>query len=341
MFDIRSIIATLIRFFSSLFAMSVTQKEKLELEIASIVKQIFFDVVDPKPSDWPKVVWHYTSCQTLLSILDSKSIWATHISCLNDTSECRHLFDLFFERFAQVAGNNANLSALYNYVVAQKGKNHAWESDWFVTSFCAEGDDLNLWRAYAGADGGVSIGFNSTELVCQAWGREREERGGSLGQPETYLLPVVYEGKKKQDLVKKLVSSLNNLFLRGLGGRNPTDWAKQLWASWEDQLLVVAPLLKHRGFESEKEWRLIKKVPDSLQSSLKYLARANTITRHFPLAVLALAVDSPPVLPIVEIKVGPGRHQELTKVNVEKCLRSKGYDGKVRVSCSNIPFRLL
>ncbi|MBE3602967.1 DUF2971 domain-containing protein [bacterium] len=308
------------------------------------VTDILIDVLQPKRSEWPKVVWHYTSCQTLLSILDSESIWATHISCLNDTSECRHLFDLFFERFAQVAGNNANLSALYNYVVAQKGKNHGWESDWFVTSFCAEGDDLNLWRAYAGADGGVSIGFNSYELLYRAQRRERKEREGSLGLPETYLLPVVYEDTKKQDLVKKLVSSLNNLFLRGLGGRNSTAWAKQLWASWEDQLLVVAPLLKHRGFESEKEWRLIKKVPaslHSLQSSLKYLARANTITRHFPLAVLALAGDSPPVLPIVEIKVGPGRHQELTKVNVEKCLRSKGYDGKVRVSCSDIPFRPL
>ena len=47
----------------------------------------------------PPLVWHYTSCQTFISILDSKSLWTTHISGLNDTSECRHVFDLFFERF--------------------------------------------------------------------------------------------------------------------------------------------------------------------------------------------------------------------------------------------------
>jgi hypothetical protein len=46
------------------------------------------------------------------------------------------------------------------------------------------------------------------------------------------------------------------------------------------------------------------------------------------------------MLPIVEIKIGPGGHQTLTKANVEELLRSKHY-ADVHVTCSKIPFRLL
>ena len=44
----------------------------------------------PKPRQISGLLWHYTSGQALIDILKDKSLWATHISCLNDSSEFRH-----------------------------------------------------------------------------------------------------------------------------------------------------------------------------------------------------------------------------------------------------------
>ena len=51
------------------------------------------------PSRLPATVWHYTTGQGLLAILEDKSLWATQIACLNDTSEYGYGSDILFEAF--------------------------------------------------------------------------------------------------------------------------------------------------------------------------------------------------------------------------------------------------
>ena len=38
----------------------------------------------------PQIIYHYTDINGLLGIIDSGSIWATHVSRLNDSSEYHH-----------------------------------------------------------------------------------------------------------------------------------------------------------------------------------------------------------------------------------------------------------
>lgn len=315
--------------------MPVTQKQKLDYALA--VTRILADVLVDEQKSMPDVIWHYTPYETLLKILGSKSLWATHVSCVNDASEVRHLFDLLFE---QLHGREVDpqLSPLFDYLKGLGGKDYADSSEWFVTSFCTECDDLNLWRAYAGADGGVAVGFESREVVGRAW--KDELRGGHQGFPETYVLPVAYCAAKKKELVQKLLAATERLFKADLDGQDHRTWPEEFWAAWQDQIAAVAPLVKDEAFQSEKEWRLITKLHASRQSSLKFLARRTTITRHLPLELRPIADADPAMLPIVKIKIGPGGHQTLTKANVEELLRLKGYIG-VRVTCSKIPFRLL
>jgi len=49
-----------------------------------------------------KVLWHYTNGSALISILNSMSIYSTHISCLNDTTELRYGSKLFLEAIANL-----------------------------------------------------------------------------------------------------------------------------------------------------------------------------------------------------------------------------------------------
>lgn len=315
--------------------MSATQQKT---DIALAVMGILMTAYPEAAEGMPSQLWHYTSYATLLNILESKSLWATHVSCVNDTSEVRHLFDLIFEQldnWSVASGAEPVIEHIKNL----RRKDHGASCDWFTTSFCTKGDDLNLWRAYAGPDGGVAIGFNSFEVYSRALSVDKKHR--PQGLPETYLLPVLYDSAKKSALVYDLLHKIEQKFIDVASNRGNIDTLiKSFWGTWEDQIAVIAPLIKHEAFEAENEWRLITKFGSRTLSSLKFLARRTTITRHLPLNLEKVEGDDQPVLPIVEIKIGPGIHQDITKANVEELLRSKGYPG-VRVACSSVPFRSL
>jgi len=326
---------------------------------AYAVTGVLHEVIKPCPEKFPEIVWHYTSSNTLVEIIKSHSLWSTQISCLNDTSECRHFFDLIFNEFLHRRNSYINylLIPLYDFLQTQKDKDRGAESGWFVASFCMEGDDLNLWRAYAGGEGGVAVGFNSKELIPRLWKKDIEENRNSLKMlPDIYLLPVIYEPAEKDVLVKKLCDKIERFFLNGLSGQYPPDWTEQFWNAWEDQLLVIAPIIKHQSFASEKEWRLIKKFPEISSKNntyqnglknLKYVARRTTITRHWPVEMPPVNTKVPNLLPLVEIKIGPGPQKDLMKTNIKYLLLSNGYtvceakNNAVRLTLSEIPFRSL
>lgn len=311
--------------------MSVTQNQKVDF--AHATARILRNAYPIPLQHIPATLWHYTSNATLLKILESRSLWATHVSCVNDTTEVKHLFDLIFERLERyplTSGTRPIISLLNSF----RDKDHCATSDWFISSFCTDGDDLNLWRAYAGQNGGVAIGFNSQNLLSLAW-NDDQTINPQLTLPEAYLLPVVYDCTKKTRLASDLIHEVRKLCkCHSKKGINIT--SSNYWIAVEDQIAVIAPLIKHTAFKSEKEWRLIRKFGNRCVESLNFLARPAALTRHLPLnfAQNNLTVSSL----ISEITIGPGQHQTVTKASVEALLKSNGYTG-VKVMHSSIPFR--
>src|SRR3954468_11313960 len=53
----------------------------------------------------PPVLWHYTSASTFINMVDSKSVWSTQVSCLNDHSEFRYAVCLLREEFKTFLGD--------------------------------------------------------------------------------------------------------------------------------------------------------------------------------------------------------------------------------------------
>jgi hypothetical protein len=130
-------------------------------------------------------LWHYTNGAGLLGIVQSGMLYATQVSCLNDSSEIRYASTLF---------KNALISALPKYSSNDDAKsfietylklideepekpNHA-PSPFFVTCFSAEPDDLNQWRSYCGGENGYAIGFAAARL---------------FGVPNSVLVKVNYD----------------------------------------------------------------------------------------------------------------------------------------------------
>ena len=100
-----------------------------------------------------KILYHYTSQSGLMGIARSKSIWASHLYYLNDTTEFVHAFDLMYQKVEAlhdgVRGNALNpKNYLYEKVKDDLRSYKLLPSQigLFVCSFSEDGDLLSQWR---------------------------------------------------------------------------------------------------------------------------------------------------------------------------------------------------
>jgi hypothetical protein len=174
--------------------------------------------------DMPDVIYHYTSNDVLLKILEGESLRMSARHHLNDTTEGQQFFSILKKH-------------------PSKSDEHKIESirksldsvEAFVTCFCSDGDLLSQWRGYAVNGAGVSIGFRKTG-IAQA----------IAGSHEALLYTVAY-ADDFQDIPLNRAATLNDL-LSNPGTPNDKaihTFAKERWA------------IKPKGFFEEKESRLI------------------------------------------------------------------------------------
>lgn len=134
------------------------------------------------------LLWHYTSANGLLGILESGAIWASDLRFLNDSSENRRMKELLMQHLetrgegeydafnmwleALAAGGQPE-SHVYKRVSRHEYEDRLTEikealreykqSEIFVACFSAESDSLGQWRAY-GKNPSYAIGFDAEKL---------------------------------------------------------------------------------------------------------------------------------------------------------------------------------
>jgi hypothetical protein len=112
-------------------------------------------------------LFHYTTGEGLIGILESGELWATQVSCLNDSSEIRYALSMlrgFFTDKVTDPGLDLDEKFVCERVVEDLSVDGALTSEWFVACFTEEKDDLSQWRAYGRGEGGYAIGFDNARL---------------------------------------------------------------------------------------------------------------------------------------------------------------------------------
>ena len=158
----------------------------------------------------PHTVYHYTDCNALLSIIDNKELWATHINFLNDNQEFKCAYDEVIknikdskkkERFA------ANIEELTEKIGI------------YVLSFTLKEDDLDQWRGYRGSSQSICIGFDVTKIkgvffkekAIEVINKFIEKGYFSNEKKVSLFFPVTYDiGLSVPSLLKDVVTKLNN-----------------------------------------------------------------------------------------------------------------------------------
>jgi hypothetical protein len=278
-------------------------------------------------------LWHYTTGGTLAKMLRSGSVWATQISCLNDHTEFRYAVRLLRDRFKGMRDDADRDTAWFaNYIYDGLEIDGADNSYFFVFCMSWYKDDLSQWRAYAGGEGGICIGFDTAKMLEP-----------KIKVPP-YLLPVRYDRKDHKAIIDDVAHWTMQFFKEGLLLRPQAEykaWADSFAERWRQQVIGIAPALKNEAFKGEAEWRLVCSLSPTEIDKVEILQRSSFISRHLPLSFGER-------LPIREVIIGPCRHPLVSAVSIDTYLRGRGYEinaegendpNKVTISRSSIPYQ--
>ncbi|WP_137150523.1 DUF2971 domain-containing protein [Devosia sp. FKR38] len=300
-------------------------------------------------------VFHYTTVESALKIIDSGKIFASHIRFLNDSLE----FDFARDMAVSVINNRADEELKYvqgleprpfeNGAVLVDAITQPLEklSPIYVACFTKPGDDyarlhgvLSLWRGYGSR--GVALVFDQEQLVkATAADREVARYADIWHRSVAYMRP----GQRPTGPTKRLFSNLADLTpwaisvdAKSAGLVYPLDRIKSAPIDHLDDIVGVFCFIKHASFKEEAEFRIaaaaiVDTHPRSLLPVKEVRARyANGAVVPY----IELPFCTPETSALKGILVGPSAHQERIASSLREYFRIKKM--AIQVSCSEIPF---
>lgn len=287
-----------------------------------------------------KIIYHYTSLEGLLGIIESKSIWATNILYLNDASELNYSGDLLKEQLllkfpvlnkgksglGDILSGSLSIEDLFFKIMLEVIDIGTLTDHirFFVCSFSDEMDLLSQWRGYCPRGIGFSLGFKFNKL------KEYTKRYGFS------IWPCIYDKKEQIAGVEKLIELASHQI------KKSPDMDFSEYDAWTtivvyflDKYLRIAPFYKHPKFKEEKEWRMMKSLQtDKDNETIKYRPGQSMVV---PYIEIPLPKEEENLI-IDKIVVGPTHGPLLSKASAEMLLRSKKviFD---EVQYSTIPYR--
>jgi hypothetical protein len=292
-------------------------------------------------------LYHYTSAESLLGIVQTGSLWATDIRFLNDTAEFgfarNELLREVLSRTYRLRNERVRLLIRKQLAALQVMA----PPPAYVISLSERGNALSQWRAYAPRDG-VSIGFHIGAL--------RAIKDFALYRCE-YLRKDEIKTKKDQQALSAIVDEVYGyvqwtarLIQQEARKKAVTD-NSLLHAQSEHTDLVAFALvwaalkIKHGGFSEEMEWRLIDNVPglnlvhalgDDPKDLIRFRRGAFGVTPYLVATLPQLWRGAP--LGIAKVIVGPSSNAVSTVASIRDLLRIKLRSSATVESCE-IPFR--
>jgi len=298
----------------------------------------------------PQYLYHYTSQEGLLGILQTNKLWMTNILYLNDSSEFKHTLDFvkveLKNRLDKISGTGISRFSIlnenciderkyliYNDLLSHYNSTYSGQiSDIYVFSLSQEKDDLSQWRGYCPKGVGFCIEFDNKKM-------------SSIMIKKTYykLTKCIYDKEQKGKLVKSLFDSIEPWFETNEKSKSyfnafRTQFNKPTISDQEIIELVhhlniidISSNIKNESFMNENEYRIVQNIKSG---EMKY-RRGNSMIIPY---IEGNLLDENNKLPISKIIVGPTPHPELSVISVDSLLKSKGYQG-VEVIKSEIPYR--
>ncbi len=273
------------------------------------------------------LLWHYTTGQGLLGIVQSGSVYATQVSCLNDSAEIKYASRLFKAAVAKLKNDSAELSKACDeaadFYDADDDDDYPGTLPYFVACFTRSEDNVSQWQGYGRGENGYAIGFSPAGLM---------RMGGLLAR-------VSYDAAKHEEMATKLAKATIEFCQEGLDAHkadNPDEWKQDFLSKWDEKITQLAPMIKDPCWRHEEEYRVVRLLVQGQLPELRVCQRDTMMTRHLPLKMASDCCY--PFLPIEQVVVGPCPHPSISRVSVDTLLRQYGYPPSIARSSSR-PYR--
>lgn len=276
----------------------------------------------------PTPLYHYTTGDNLIRIIESKEIWATHISCLNDATEIMYSVEELRKRvkIRLLANQKPELEFLLKKMDERLATPRVEIAPAFLFCLSTKKDHLSQWRAYSGGEGGYSVEFDPEGL----------RQAGINNQ--VMLLRVEYSERNHAILLDDVINCAELFYIKGEGrtrAPNEDAWTDEFVRCFLWQLSFLAPCLKHPTYADEEEWRLVYNLKPDDPTTMRFRQRQSMMTRHMPLKLTG-------PLPITSVMVGPCRHPIISRVAVCDLLLAHGFKTAIeKVSLTTVPYRMV
>jgi hypothetical protein len=218
-------------------------------------------------------LYHYCSNATFLSIISTRSVWASGLSLSNDAMEGQWI--------RQILSNYCDQRKLLPYEKERLLSSLDTVTKLLVFGgFCmsAKADLLSQWRGYADNGAGVCIGFSKDYItdLCA----ENFDSGGV----HCHLAKVIYDPDRQNELVATEAEEIFTLISKGalstpsllsMETATEEEERKANYFRLSNRVLTLFPhiyTLKNPAFAEEEEWRLISMMlmnPDTAHNKTK------------------------------------------------------------------------
>lgn len=276
------------------------------------------------------MLYHYTSLDALVQIVPTKSLRATDIHYLNDSSELKHASQRFLAEVRRLEDDPNQdkivLSQLAEWLRTRLSDGYLV----FVVCFTEEGDLLSQWRGYTPHAKGVSLGFSHEHLLACA-SRQSFEFGR-----------CIYEPALQDEIARRAVRAVLAAATRAGPARqseaHPSQSYYPAFQEAEPHLLRIAALLKHDAFEAECEWRAVSPaVSDYVKAEIAYRPGRTTLV---PYVEFGLNVPGQVGIGLPHAVLGPTPHVNLGVQALSQFLaRHQVCSGMRTVGPSRVPYR--
>lgn len=195
--------------------------------------------------DEKETIYHYTSADGFLGILQSSKLWFTESSALNDESEGKYIFDIAKEILVKGQYDKGYIDfALDAFSEKPKSKH-------FICSFSRYKDSLPLWQNYTKNldKAGYNIAFQVLEL------RKAIYDVTSPWNPNVSVISAVYDREVQEEIIK---ISLDKYYNKWKEKRNIYFLAQFLLS----ELHIFRFQIKHEAFEPENEVRCVIQIKE-------------------------------------------------------------------------------
>jgi hypothetical protein len=218
------------------------------------------------------MIYHYSSVENFLKIIQSKELWLFNSKKMNDSLETNwinHLID------KELIENREKIDKEKLDTIIQHYNINNWWS--YLMCFSKDGDVLSQWRAYAKDGTGISIGFNENELEID----KKLPRAGAHWKTSTGICECIYDEEKQGNIIKSILN---------FDEINKSDWMYA--ANVAINLRPFSLVFKNPKFCEEQEIRIIhvpmvfsNKDNDSILqgniSDVKFILKGNDISSYF------------------------------------------------------------